>query len=100
MGYQFVDQYTLLHFAVGIVVYFWGLDFWVWTLIHILFEYTENTTHGMWFINNYVTWWPGGKSHADHWVNRTGDVLAGCLGWLLAKTIDQIGKSSEDHRRV
>lgn len=92
MGYQFIDQYSLLHLAVGIIVYYWGIDFWVWTLVHILFEYGENTAIGMQIINNYLTWWPGGKNHADHLLNRTGDVLAGCLGWLLAWALDRIGK--------
>jgi hypothetical protein len=26
MGQQFIDQYLLLHFAVGIVAYFWNID--------------------------------------------------------------------------
>lgn len=88
MGLLLIDQYTLLHFVVGIVVYFWGVKFWVWTLIHIIFEYVENTAQGMRLINQIP--WPGGKTHADSIINRMGDISAGSLGWLVAHWVDRM----------
>ncbi len=79
-----LDNYSLLHFAAGIVAYFWGFSLSTWTLFHILFELLENTAAGMTFINTYIKLWPGGKSAPDPLVNRLGDVLSGSLGWLLA----------------
>lgn len=93
MGLLILDQYSLLHFVVGIVVYFWGFSFWHWTIIHILFELTENTNYGMYIINKYLILWPGGKTYADNMINSTGDVLVGCMGWVIAKWIDHIGRA-------
>ena len=55
MGNALLDQYSLLHFATGIVAYFWDVEFIMWTIMHIGFELVENTSQGMKFINNYLT---------------------------------------------
>jgi hypothetical protein len=38
MGFQFFDQYTYLHFAVGIIVYFWNISLLKWVIFHTVFE--------------------------------------------------------------
>lgn len=95
MGFYLFDQYSILHFAVGIIVYFWGFGFWSWTILHIIFECVENTPKGMYLIDKHITWWPGGKIHADTQINRFGDVMCGGLGWLLAKYIDKLGQKEK-----
>jgi len=92
MGTHIIDQYSLLHFAVGIIVYFWGIKFWVWFWIHLLFELIENTNIGIMFINKYITIWPGGKPHPDTFINSFGDQLFSGLGWLVAYFADKISK--------
>ncbi len=94
MGKYLLDQYSLLHFAVGIVVYFWGISFKNWIIGHILFEYFENTKEGMNFINTYLHGiWPGGKDEPDSFINSTiGDNLMAAFGWLFAYYIDNLGK--------
>lgn len=94
MGKLLLDQYSLLHFAVGIVVYFWGISLKTWIIGHILFEYIENTPRGMQFINNNLNGlWPGGKPEPDSFINSTiGDNLIAALGWLFAYYIDNLGK--------
>jgi len=87
MGTTLFDNYSLLHFAAGIVAYFWGLGFWSWTALHALFELVENTEFGMASINRYIKAWPGGKPFADAPINSLGDVIAGSLGWLLASLV-------------
>lgn len=96
MGYQLLDQYSLLHFAVGIVLYFWNIPFLFATISHILFEYVENTKEGMAFINKYIIdpgyfSWPGGKHAADSYRNRFGDTLTFVLGFGLAAALDVWG---------
>ena len=75
MGQNLFDQYTFLHFSVGVVMYFIGFRL-AWTIIlHIVFEFVENTNEGINVINNYLSWfWPGG-------------IIA---GWLAAKCLDDI----------
>lgn len=57
-------------------------------LLHILFEYIENTSVGMKFINNTLGGiWPGGKDYPDSYINQFGDVIFGAIGWLIAYSI-------------
>jgi hypothetical protein len=89
MGVLFVDAYSLLHFAVGIVCYFWGMSLPMFIFLHIIFELVENTPKGMKFINtNFKGIWPGGKDYADSNKNRYGDVFFGVIGWLIAKYVN------------
>ena len=95
MGQQFIDQYSLLHFAVGIVAYFWGIDILLLLLIHTVFEISENTVFGMNIINNYIKIWPGGKPTADSISNQIGDTISVVIGWYTAYYIDKIGRQYE-----
>ncbi len=89
--WTFADQYSYLHFATGIIAYFWGIDIEMWIIIHILYEVIENLESSMHIINNYITFWPGGKSIPDHWLNRIGDVFFGTIGWVSAYYLDKFG---------
>ena len=92
MGNKFIDQYSLLHFAVGIVVYFWDISLLSWFVLHTIFELIENTQQGIYFINNYITWWPGEKPRPDSIINSIGDTIFSLLGWVIAYYTDQFGK--------
>lgn len=93
MGKEFADQYSLLHFAVGIIAYFFGFTLTTFNIIHIAFELFENTTLGMRIINtNFKNIWPGGKPESDSLKNSFGDVMFGMLGWWLASVVDGYGK--------
>jgi len=94
MGFQFFDQYSLLHFAAGVIAYFLGLGFWLWFVINIFFEWIENTPDGLILLNR-LKFWPGGKKYSDSMINRTGDVFFCMLGWLTAKVLDMYGKKNQ-----
>ena len=87
MGLPFTDKYSLLHFASGIVVYYWSVSFITWFLIHMAFECIENTQTGMQVIRQ-IKLWPGGKLHDDSILNSMGDQWYACLGWILAHAVD------------
>ena len=87
----FIDQYSYLHFATGIIMYFWGLSFWNSILVHSFYEIFENMEEIIYIINKYITIWPGGKSAPDPWLNRIGDVLFGTVGWITAYYLDKLG---------
>ena len=99
MGTLLFDQYSLLHFSVGVIAYFFGFSIIQWTIIHIMFELIENTQTGMFIINKYFTFWPGGKNYSDSFINSFGDVLSGTIGWLLAYWLDSYGIKHEWHHR-
>jgi hypothetical protein len=88
MGKYFIDQFSLLHFAVGIVAFFWDINFTLFFILHSIFEIFENTKAGMYIINNYITIWPGGKPEADTIINIIGDTVFALLGWILAKYVN------------
>ena len=86
-----MDQYSLLHFATGIIAYFIGINFWTWFAIHLFFEIVENTETGIDFINNNLKFWPGGKPWPDAVINSVGDQIFAVLGWYIAYQLDTIG---------
>ena len=88
MGTYFMDQYSLLHFAVGIVMYFWGLSLRHAFVLHTIFELSENTELGMRFINSNFSMWPGGKPKADSNLNILGDTVFALIGFWLARYVD------------
>lgn len=90
MGNQLLDQYSLLHFASGVVAFHWGLEPLTWFLAHASFEFAENTVPGMNFINKYLTWWPGGKPKADEFLNIIGDNLS-AVGYWSAHYLNKLG---------
>ena len=91
MGIHIFDQYSYLHFAVGVIAYFWDTGLKTLLIVHILFEFLENTPLGMYIINNYMPFWPGGKPKADSIINQMGDTIASVIGWLSAYYLDQLG---------
>jgi len=91
MGIRLFDQYTYLHFAVGIIVYFWNISLLNWFILHTIFEISENTQMGINLINNYIVFWPGGKPKPDSIINIIGDTYGAIIGWLSAYCLDKIG---------
>ena len=92
MGIYLFDQYTYLHFSVGIMAYFFNISLLNWFILHIVFEIIENTHLGMNFINKYIVFWPGGKPKSDTIINSIGDTFGSILGWLSAYYLDQLGQ--------
>ena len=93
MGFLLFDQYSLLHYAVGVIGYFWYIPLIYTIIIHSIFEYAENTKTGMRFINTYLkSVWPGGKPKADNYTNILGDTISTILGWYSAYLLDKYAK--------
>jgi hypothetical protein len=96
MGGTLFDQYSLLHAAVGVIAYFWQVPFLVAVIVHVLFEWAENTETGMEVINQVfvregVFGWPGAKKAADSMMNCVGDTVSFMLGWGVALAVDWFG---------
>lgn len=90
MGQYVIDQFTLLHFATGIIAYFWAVPLWLTVILHVIFELSENTPIGMRFINDWFTLWPGGKPYADSIINSLADTIATAVGWLISWQADKL----------
>ena len=95
MGQRFLDQYSLLHFASGVIAYFFGINWVMWLVLHTLFEILENTAAGMRIINDWLVFWPGGKTTSDSVINSVGDTVAAMVGWYVAYQLDSSIKLSK-----
>lgn len=91
MGKYLFDQYTLLHFSVGIIAYFWNINIFLLFILHTIFEILENTNYGMKLINKYFIMWPGGKPKQDSLINILGDTIGVLVGWIIAYLLDKYG---------
>jgi hypothetical protein len=83
MGNLFIDKFSLLHLASGIVAYYFHIPLVLWILIHVSFEILENTPDGIYFIDHYIKIWPGGKKSPDSLINSLGDDFFAIIGWLI-----------------
>jgi hypothetical protein len=88
MGFRLIDQYSYLHFVVGATIFYFNISLFQWFVLHTLFEILENTTLGIYTINNYLTFWPGGKPKADSIENNIGDTIFALLGWISALLVN------------
>ena len=89
MGDTIFDKYSFLHMGSGAVAYWLGFGVHLWFFLHFMFEVVENTETGMQFINEKLTWWPGGKDHPDDSINVLGDNISAVVGWWLAKKLNK-----------
>ena len=87
MGKKLFDQYTYLHFAVGIVSFYWDVSLKNLIMIHTFFEILENTEIGMKIINQ-IEYWPGGKLYSDSLINMVGDTIGVIIGWYTASLVN------------
>jgi hypothetical protein len=97
MGLNIIDQFSYLHLASGIIAYYWGITLKMWAILHIIFELIENTPQGIHIINNYITFWPGGKPNADSINNSVSDIIFGILGWMSAYYINYLHTKYSKH---
>lgn len=86
MGVYFTDQFSLLHFASGIIAYYWKTTFFTWFGLHLLYEWITNTSWGIYIINHYTPW-PWGHLNRDSPINIVGDQIYGLLGWIIGYAV-------------
>jgi hypothetical protein len=82
MGIYFTDKFSLLHFASGIIAYYWNFSLIGWFIFHLLYEILENLPNVYKFID-IIPLWPGGKKYPDSIINRVGDQVYSMTGWIF-----------------
>lgn len=88
MGKKMIDQYSFLHFCAGFLANILGIKFWLWFVLHMVFEIIENQTWGIYIINKYFkTVWPGGKDEPDSLLNSISDQTFAIIGWFCANLL-------------
>lgn len=102
MGKYFFDQFSYLHFAVGVVLYFW-FDLKTSIVLHTIYELIDNTPFFAYIVNNYITLWPGKKPYNDTLINTIGDTFFFIIGWLSGYLVDTLGSKYNlypKHRKI
>lgn len=89
MGDKLIDQFSYLHLSTGLIAYFLKIRFIDWFYLHLFFEIVENTPEIIWFVDNYITFWPGGKKGPDELHNSITDQIFAMTGWYLGKFLDE-----------
>lgn len=82
MGKYIFDGYSFSHFYFGMIWNYLGWNLISLVIMHILFEWFENSKRGMKIINN-IPLWPGGKLEADSLLNTISDIIFAAFGWLF-----------------
>lgn len=85
MGSALFDTFSLLHFASGIIAYYWGINIKNWFIINIIYELVDNI---FWKHMQKIPNLPGGKPERDYFINSVSDICFGLIGWLFAKLFD------------
>ena len=88
MGDLLFDNFSILHFTLGIGIYFLGVHWFIWLILNIIFELSENTNQGMKILDN-IQFWLGGKKKRDNHINSSGDIFSAMAGWFLSYSLDQ-----------
>ena len=84
MGKLLFDCYSVAHAGFGYLAAQFRIPFIIWVIIHMIFEYAENTEWGMRIINqSFMPFWIGPKDYADSPVNILGDNLATIAGYAF-----------------
>jgi len=84
MGTELFDKYSLAHAGFGTLAAQSGIPFIIWMLMHIIFEFAENSQFGMYIINEYfMPVWIGPKDQADTTTNMWGDNISTAIGYWI-----------------
>ena len=81
-----LDQYSLFHFAIGIIFYFFGISLPFLLLKYTIFIILENTKNGIKFMNKYMKFWPDKKK--DDVIGSIRNLFLAFFGWYSSKLLN------------
>lgn len=90
VDYNFLDAYSLSHFAFGIVAYYIGITFEQWFWLHIIFELVENSIVTRTYANKFLYSFGFEMINVDTIINSLGDQVSAMAGWLLPYFLDKV----------
>ncbi len=90
VDYNFLDAYSLAHFAFGVVAYYIGITFEQWFWMHIIFELVENSIITRTFANKFMYSFGFEMVNVDTLANSLGDQVSAMTGWLVTYFFDKV----------
>ena len=88
---KIVDRYTYLHFAAGIIAYYWGFTLIEWISVHIILDIFQRTELGKKVTKFILRIWPESPDlSSESYLNILGDSTFTVLGWCSAYLLDKL----------
>ena len=88
---KIIDRNTYLHFAAGIIAYYWGFTLIEWIVVHILLDIFQRTEIGKKVTKFFLRIWPeSGDLTPESYLNILGDSTFTILGWCSAYLLDKL----------
>ena len=91
------SQYSLIHIALGLIIYFIKIPLLLATLVYGSFLLVYNHAEGNRLVHKFVPMWPGCK-RTDEYLPILGDVISFNAGWLTASAVDCWHASDENSK--
>ena len=87
---KIIDRNTYLHFAAGIIAYYWGFTLIDWLILHILLDLFQRTKLGKKVTKIFARIWPEPSDlSSETYLNVLGDSAFAVLGWVSAYLLDK-----------
>jgi len=77
------DEYSVVHFAIGLLTFQAGFSFLTLAIVYAIFKVFSNVSLGMYVIDTYVTPLLGYKLFPESFKNIGSDLGMCFLGWLV-----------------
>ena len=77
------DEYSIVHFAIGVLTFQAGFSFVTLAIVYAIFKIFSNMSLGMYVIDTYVTPLLGYKLFPESFKNIGSDLGMCFLGWLI-----------------
>ncbi len=77
------DEYSVVHFAIGVLTYQSGFSFVTLAIVYSIFKIFSNVSLGMYVIDTYITPLLGYKLFPESFKNIGTDLAMCLLGWLV-----------------
>jgi hypothetical protein len=77
------DEFSVVHFAIGVLTFQAGFSFLTLAIIYSIFKIFSNVSLGMYVIDTYVTPLLGYKLFPESFKNIGSDLGMCFLGWLV-----------------
>ena len=74
--HKFLNPYSILHFSLGVMVYFMGMSFRNWLIVHLIFNIVENKIN---------------KEYKKSSHEIISNLFLASIGWLIAYSLDDYG---------
>ena len=83
-----MDKYSLFHFSIGVIFYFFGIRLPFLILKYTIFAILKNTKNGIIFMDKYMKYWPDRKTNDI--IGSLINIVIAFIGWYSSKLLNEL----------